>query len=133
MSEKHFIDMDVWYYRYVLPPQHLIFFFSHNSGSITSNEWYTRALLVAVSVSAVVAVKRLWLGLYLGKKTFANYAEDLAKVVKKLVVLSDVASLARQFLIESLESSRNLYSKRKAPSVFKMSQEEVRSTRSTGC
>lgn len=78
----------------------------------------------------MVAIKRLWLGLYLGKKTFANYAEDLTKVVKKAVILSDVAALARLFLIESLDTDGSAYSSR-APSIsrFGMSREEVRRIR----
>lgn len=126
---------------------------------MTSNIWYTRVLTIAVSVSAVVAVKRLWLGLYLvrsqtsvvpwshwrndefgspfccsnsrhcliqlqGKKTFQNYAEDLAKVVQKLVVLADVAALARTFLVESLEDDQSR--RQLSVSRFGMSREEVR-------
>jgi hypothetical protein len=63
------------------------------SGSLTSNIWNQRALVIAVCVSIVAAIKRLWLGLYLGRQTFVNYAEELAKVVKKMLIISEVASL----------------------------------------
>lgn len=104
-----------------------IFNETNPSGLVTDSIWNTRALTIAVTVSAVVAIKRLWLGLYLGKKLFANYAEDLAKVVKKMVVLYDVAALGRQFLVESMESDRDAYSKHaRSVSRFGMSREEVR-------
>lgn len=83
---------------------------------MTENLWNTRILLIAVIVSALAAVKRLWLGLTLGKKTFSNYAEDLAKIVKKLIILSDVGALGRKFLIESLENNVQ-GSSSKAPSI----------------
>jgi hypothetical protein len=41
-------------------------------GTVTSDVWNTRVLSIAVSVGIVVSIKRLWLGLYLGKKTFGK-------------------------------------------------------------
>jgi hypothetical protein len=38
------------------------------SGNVVNNEWNTRLLSIAVSVSLVVAVKRFIVGLYLGDK-----------------------------------------------------------------
>ena len=72
----------------------------------------------------VVSIKRLWLGLYLGKKTFKNYAEDLAKVVQKLVTLADVASLARMFQAEAMVDDQSV--RQFSVSRFGISREEVR-------
>ena len=72
----------------------------------------------------VVSIKRLWLGLYLGKKTFKNYAEDLAKVVQKLVTLADVASLARMFQAEAMVDDQSV--RQLSVSRFGISREEVR-------
>jgi hypothetical protein len=66
-------------------------------GAVTSNEWNSRILAIAVSVGVIVSFKRLWLGLFLGKKTFVQYAEELTNVVKKAVFLCEVATLARGF------------------------------------
>lgn len=65
-------------------------------------------------------MKRLVVGLYLGKKTYskfiqdrkdrysftflANYANDLTQIVKKVLMLSEIAGLARQCHIESTNS-----------------------------
>jgi hypothetical protein len=43
---------------------------SNPSGNILASEWNRRILAIGVSVGLVVAVKRFWLGLYLGKQTF---------------------------------------------------------------
>jgi hypothetical protein len=42
------------------------------SGGITSNEWNTRILIIALCVGLVAAVKRLWMGFILGKKAFGK-------------------------------------------------------------
>jgi hypothetical protein len=43
------------------------------SGNVVNNEWNTRLLSIAVSVSLVVAVKRFIVGLYLGRQTFSKF------------------------------------------------------------
>jgi hypothetical protein len=93
------------------------------SGEIPASDWNRRILLVAICVGAVVSLKRLWLGLYLGRKTYTNYAEDLAKVMKKVVLLCEVAVLARD-----LENNFDMLPGKRAglPSVedFGMTREE---------
>jgi hypothetical protein len=42
------------------------------SGNITNDDLYFRALVLAVLVSLVTAMKRFWVGLYLGKQTFGE-------------------------------------------------------------
>jgi hypothetical protein len=81
-------------------------------------------LTIALSVGLVASVKRLWIGFFLGKKAFgknkttplllniklhfvfeiskpnppeANYADDLATVMEKILLMSQVATLARKF------------------------------------
>jgi len=73
------------------------------SGSITSNAWYEKCLVIGVSVSVVVAIKRFLVGLYLGRKQFSHYGEQLAKVMNKMLVVSEVAALAR--FIEKAKNS----------------------------
>jgi hypothetical protein len=89
---------------------------SNPGGNVVDSEWNHRLLAIAVSVSAVVSVKRFWLGLYLGRQTFskcvcpislvllnahishlqlsvARYSDKLASVMKKILLVSEVASL----------------------------------------
>jgi Mechanosensitive ion channel len=70
-------------------------------GSVTSNVWNRRILAIAVSMGIAVSLKRLWLGLFLGKKTFSHYAEELTNVVKKALLLCEVATLARDLYFDS--------------------------------
>jgi hypothetical protein len=89
------------------------------SGGVTSSQEYQTVLIVAVVVAFVVAVKRFWLGLVQGKRTYrtlqywteiflvhvdschlnfsftGRYGEELAKVMKKALWVGQVASLAR--------------------------------------
>lgn len=45
---------------------------------------YLRITLIVLGASCVVAIKRLLIGFHQGRKIFAHYAEDLAKVMKKI-------------------------------------------------
>lgn len=65
------------------------------SGSVPSSSEYQGVLIVAVVVSFVVAVKRFWLGLVQGRRTYRRYGEDLAKVMKKALRVGQVGALAR--------------------------------------
>jgi hypothetical protein len=47
--------------------QEIVDMFNRQSGNVVNNEWNTRLLSIAVSVSLVVAVKRFIVGLYLGE------------------------------------------------------------------
>ena len=69
---------------------------AEHSGGVQDNEWYYSALIVAISWGGAVALKRLWLGLYLGRKTYTNYAEELARVMQKILLLCEVAALGRE-------------------------------------
>jgi hypothetical protein len=65
------------------------------SGGVTKSQEYQTLLIVAVVVSFVVSVKRFWLGLVQGKRTYRRYGEELAKIMKKSLWVGQVASLAR--------------------------------------
>jgi len=64
------------------------------SGEIVSSYWNMLILTIVLCVSAVVSVKRLLLGLYLGKKTFLQFSDKLATIMKKIVLISEVGYLA---------------------------------------
>jgi hypothetical protein len=85
-------------------------------------------------------------GLFLGKKTYSklgcskqngfdsthqltkykigNYAEDLTQTVKKVLLLSEIAGLARQCLVESM--SQNVELSRPMPISQRFSSSEIR-------
>lgn len=112
-----------------------------------------RLLVIALCIGLAVSIKRTWMGYFLGRKTYStfekasvaaqgvisscvllsfltgNYSEDLAKVMKKIVLLSKVATLATH--IESQHMSSKLVASRKTTQTMTlrkvMSHEKVAS------
>jgi hypothetical protein len=64
------------------------------SGDVTNNSIYSRMLYVAVGLSVAVTIKRTVMGNFVGKRVVVNYRQDLSKVVKKCLLVSEVAALA---------------------------------------
>jgi len=105
--------------------QNLIGLFNEENpnGNFASGELHTTVMIIGVTVSALVAVKRFVIGLYLGRQTFsksttylqcqsivsvvltislilldslpARYGENLANVMNDMLLVSQVAELAR--------------------------------------
>ena len=71
------------------------------AGEITSSLTYFRILAIAVSVGCVVSVKRLAVGLYLGRQTFSNFSTQLGQVMNKMLLISEVAVLAKDIELKS--------------------------------
>ena len=67
------------------------------AGNVISSAWNRRIQAIAVALGILAAVKRLLLGLYLGKRTFTAYADQLARVMKNILMISEVAALAKDF------------------------------------
>jgi hypothetical protein len=95
------------------------------AGDVVSSDNYLNLLAIGVGVGFVVAIKRFWVGLFVGRQTFckyiplpsetvhraeiflnysqltfiimtvARYASVLAKVMKKNLLIGQVAALAR--------------------------------------
>lgn len=84
------------------------------AGTILVSAEYKALLIVSIVISFMVVVKRCWVGLFLGRQTFGKcllapnqlpnlrasheterYGDDLAKVMKKSVLIGQVATLAR--------------------------------------
>jgi hypothetical protein len=65
------------------------------SGGVTQAALYQRVLLLAISVGICVSIKRFWVGLFLGRQTFHRYATDLATLMQKVLLIGQVANLAK--------------------------------------
>lgn len=72
-----------------------IFNETNPSGNFVNDKGYYRVLLIVICVGPIVTLKRLYLGLFLGRKSFATYAEDLARVMRKVLLVTQIASLSR--------------------------------------
>jgi hypothetical protein len=76
------------------------------SGLVVDSPWNFLVLNIAMCVSAVTAVKRFWLGLFLGRQTYNQYSERLANVMKRILLISPVAALAKDIELELTKSAR---------------------------
>jgi hypothetical protein len=50
-------------------------------------------------------MKRIWLGNHFGKRTYQNYGDQLANLMQKLLLISDVASFAKKVSMGGSQSS----------------------------
>ena len=78
------------------------------SGHIVDSFLYQQILTIALCLSAIVAVKRLTVGLYLGRQTFTRYGEQLASVLRKMVLVSEVANLAKDIEKSALATEETM-------------------------
>ena len=46
---------------------------NNSSGTVTDSGFYRTVLILAVVISFVVSVKRFYMGIYLGRRTFCEY------------------------------------------------------------
>ena len=55
-----------------------------------------RILIAMLFVGVATSLKRLWLATYLGKRSYAHYGPELEVILAKMLLVSQVAHLARQ-------------------------------------
>ena len=67
------------------------------SGNVVNSDWNLKILAIALALGIAVSLKRLLLGLYLGKRTFNAYADQLASIMQNILMISEVAALAKSF------------------------------------
>eukprot|EP00536_Pseudo-nitzschia_multiseries_P009481 jgi/Psemu1/325666/estExt_fgenesh1_pg.C_2640022 len=72
----------------------------NSSGNIIAHSMNIKLQLIALALSVIVSVKRLLIGFRQGRKTFLHYAEELSKLMKKILLISEVSNLAIQLEIE---------------------------------
>jgi len=65
------------------------------SGLIPNSDSYATLLALGISIGIVTAVKRFYIGLVLGKATCSRYMNDLKKIMRKALLIGQVATLAR--------------------------------------
>jgi len=76
-----------------------------------------------VGIGIVGVLKRLWLGVFLGRKTYRNYAEDLAKVMQKIFLLHKIAILARDLTLE-FDRTQRLFNRLPSITNFGLSRDK---------
>ncbi|GAX27063.1 hypothetical protein FisN_9Lh385 [Fistulifera solaris] len=100
---KHWGQWQTYYFDNYLS----IFTQANPSGGIPGEDWYRRLLIMGIGVGLAISVKRVWVGFMLGRKIYRNYSEDLAKLMKKLLLLGRVAFVARDLSRRSTRRKKN--------------------------
>lgn len=63
------------------------------SGDVTNTLWLLRICAVCSALGVAVSLKRVAVGIYLGRQTFTNYSNQLARVMNQMLQISQVSKL----------------------------------------
>ncbi|KAL9186664.1 hypothetical protein ACHAXT_005902 [Thalassiosira profunda] len=77
---------------------------------VTDDVYYMRLLISAIFVGVASSSKRLWLSIYLGRRTVAHFGEELEKLLAKMILIGEVANLARD-----IEKKRSIFDGQMSP------------------
>lgn len=77
---------------------------------ITDNVFYMRILITMIFVGVAVSLKRLFLAIYLGRRSVAHFGSELEKLMAKMILIGEVANLARD-----IENKRSLFEEALSP------------------
>ena len=97
------------------------------SGNVMDNDWYFRVVIIAIVLGLVVTIKRFWLGLYLGRQTYVQYSARLTSVMKDILLITQVASLARKFERQNtiIRQQQDELGSREIPEALKASEKKM--------
>ena len=71
---------------------------------VTDSNIYMRILISFIFFGITVSLKRLFLAIYLGRRTVAHFGSELEKLMAKMILIGEVANLARD-----IENKRALF------------------------
>ncbi|CAJ1957656.1 unnamed protein product [Cylindrotheca closterium] len=80
-----------------------IFNETNPAGNVVNGDLYRVILTMCAIVPVAVSVKRLAVGLFLGRQSFLHFGEALAKVMDKMLLVSQVAKLATRMEKQKLQ------------------------------
>ena len=83
-----------WLYR-----QNVFKIFNEDNpaATIITNIWYLRVLIAMIILGVAVMFKRVYMSLSLGKKKYVAYGPQMESIMRKVLLLSEVAMLAEDF------------------------------------
>ena len=70
---------------------------------ILSSDLYTRLLLSMILAGVVTALKRTAVAMYFGRRTFVEFKPRLEKLLKEVILVSELAALAEEAEIAAME------------------------------
>jgi hypothetical protein len=71
------------------------FFVFVHSGYVTSETLYTQIIALFLTIGIATSFKRVFVGFMQGKRVFATYGDEVAKVMRQVLLISQVGILAR--------------------------------------
>lgn len=71
---------------------------------ITDSQLYMRILFSCIFVGVAASLKRLFLAIYLGRRSVSHFGPELEKLMAKMILIGEVANLARD-----IENKRSLF------------------------
>eukprot|EP00547_Thalassionema_nitzschioides_P001937 CAMPEP_0194200890 /NCGR_PEP_ID=MMETSP0156-20130528/1321_1 /TAXON_ID=33649 /ORGANISM="Thalassionema nitzschioides, Strain L26-B" /LENGTH=928 /DNA_ID=CAMNT_0038925959 /DNA_START=35 /DNA_END=2821 /DNA_ORIENTATION=- len=77
------------------------------SGGVTSNVIYRNFNITLITLGLAVAVKRMAFGLMFGKQSYYNYNQQLVELMQKMLIVGQVANLAKQIKLGWIVRNRN--------------------------
>ena len=66
------------------------------AGKVVSSDIYLRILIAFIVFGTLVAIKRVWLALYQGRKSALTYGPPLEKLMKRMLLITEVSQLANE-------------------------------------
>ncbi|KAL7540415.1 hypothetical protein ACHAXR_010092, partial [Thalassiosira sp. AJA248-18] len=73
-----------------------IFNATNPAGNFLHSEFYMRVLLAMIYIGVTASLKRLALATFLGRRSYAHYGPELEIILGRMLLISQVAHLARQ-------------------------------------
>ncbi len=85
-------------------PRHWLFWqnkldiFNDNNpvNGVTNSNGYMRLLFACIFVGIAASLKRLFLAVYLGRRTVAHFNAEMEKVFAKMILIGEIAALAKE-------------------------------------
>ncbi|KAL7499239.1 hypothetical protein ACHAWT_010159 [Skeletonema menzelii] len=63
---------------------------------VTSSNGYMRLLFTCIFIGIAASLKRLFLAVYLGRRTVAHFNAEMEKVFAKMILIGEIAALAKE-------------------------------------
>jgi small-conductance mechanosensitive channel len=84
--------------------------------TITTNIWYLRLLIAMIILGVAVMFKRVYVSISLGKKKYVAYGPQMESIMRKVLLIAEVAMLAEDIEYSTYTAEQLSHKKSKVPS-----------------
>ena len=82
-----------------------------HSGYVTSETLYTQIIVLFLAIGIATSFKRVFVGFMQGKRVFATYGDEVAKVMRQVLLISQLGILARDIEKARIDDEARLQDK----------------------